>query len=603
MNAQAPRTDICCICFGNAVARGGEFLVTPGCCGKWFHQSCIVQLRSAGKSECPHCRTPFPADDVKITPNAILPLPPPSTVISPAPAVAAPVESPLRRTLWSWTSMNRSTPANKNVSRPVVSSSSAGPSSSAMEEDPAATLSTAAEPPERNDFSLEISITPEYPVISTEEVEPFYARVNTRFHDCTSRNRQPLDVVCILDNSGSMAGQKILFLKRAMQFVLSVLGDQDRLAIVTFNSRATALHGLKRLNDRNKRISSAAIESIRAGGGTDIYAGLHVGWSFLENRHTSSAASCVFLLTDGQDRCNLPAKLNLAKAMREAGSSLFLFGFGADHDSEHMNEIANAAEGSFIYIETPDSVVDAFGGAIGTQQGTILRDVTVHLTTFPDIIIDGVMAGRYPSRSTANSAVITFADLYSGEQRDVLIRLRIPAISNPVEEFRLLVSTVNYHISGQAERVVVGGGSCSIKRVDSRLLGDACPKRDLGVDSQLLRIRCTEAMQSALEVADGGNIAVAREALEKIRAELLESVSYGEQEPVAVELLREVDQALEKLQSRDIYEREGGRAMIQESYTSYCRQRSAYARTSNIYQNEASVMMQGKAKAAKGWSF
>lgn len=491
---------------------------------------------------------------------------------------------------------------NNNVTRPVVNSSSLGPSSSAMEEDPAATLNpTALEPSERNDFSLEISITPEYPVISTEEVDPFYARVHTRFEDRSSRNRQPLDVVCILDNSGSMAGQKILFLKRAMQFVLSVLGDQDRLAIVTFNSTATALHGLKRLNDRNKRTSSEAIESIRAGGGTDIYAGLHVGWSFLENRRTSSAASCVFLLTDGQDKSNLSLKLNLAKAIREAGSSLFLFGFGADHDSEHMNEIANAAEGSFVYIQTPDSVVDAFGGAIGTQQGTILRDVTVHVTTCPDVIIDGVMAGRYPSRSTSNSAVITFADLYSGEQRDVLIRLRIPAISNPVEEFPLLVSTASYHLSGQTERVVVGGGSCHVKRVDPKLLGDACPKRDLGVDSQLLRVRCTEAMQSALEIADGGNIAVAREALQKTRADLLESVSYGEQEPVAVELLREVDQALEKLQSREIYEREGGRAVIQESYTSYCRQRSAYSKASNIYQNEASAFMQRKAKEAKGF--
>lgn len=47
----------------------------------------------------------------------------------------------------------------------------------------------------------------------------------------------------------------------------------------------------------------------------------------------------MFLLTDGQDRNATAEKLELARKMKSNGTSLFVFGFGTDHDSEHMVRI------------------------------------------------------------------------------------------------------------------------------------------------------------------------------------------------------------------------------------------------------------------------
>lgn len=52
---------------------------------------------------------------------------------------------------------------------------------------------------------------------------------------------------------------------------------------------------------------------------------------------------------------------------------MYVFGFGADHDSAHLQMIAVAAESPFIYVEETDQVIDAFGGAIGALQGTLLH--------------------------------------------------------------------------------------------------------------------------------------------------------------------------------------------------------------------------------------
>ncbi len=197
-----------------------------------------------------------------------------------------------------------------------------------------------------------------------------------------------------------------LHLNKALEYIVSVLNHKDRLSIVTFNSSATLIMGLKQMNGINKsRARSEVIRSIVADGGTDIYDGLKTGYNVLQGRLTKNPTSIMFLLTDGQDRSRLEEKKRIARQMRAEGTALFVFGFGADHDSQHMAEIANACEGSFIYIDTNDTVIDAFGGAIGSQQGVVLRNINVNLAAFPNpsgaaaaaaLRILSIKAGSYP---------------------------------------------------------------------------------------------------------------------------------------------------------------------------------------------------------------
>ncbi|KAE8799826.1 hypothetical protein D1007_24702 [Hordeum vulgare] len=49
--------------------------------------------------------------------------------------------------------------------------------------------------------------------------------------------RAPLDLVTVLDVSGSMEGQKLELLKQAMGFVIDQLGPDDRLSMVSFSGR------------------------------------------------------------------------------------------------------------------------------------------------------------------------------------------------------------------------------------------------------------------------------------------------------------------------------------------------------------------------------
>lgn len=55
--------DECCICLDSVSARGKRFIVSPGCCGKWYHQKCMKSLIAYEKLFCPACREPFPEEE------------------------------------------------------------------------------------------------------------------------------------------------------------------------------------------------------------------------------------------------------------------------------------------------------------------------------------------------------------------------------------------------------------------------------------------------------------------------------------------------------------------------------------------------------------
>jgi Mg-chelatase subunit ChlD len=48
-----------------------------------------------------------------------------------------------------------------------------------------------------------------------------------------------VDLICVIDISGSMKGEKIRLVKRALEYVIDQLGAGDKMSIITFNVKAT----------------------------------------------------------------------------------------------------------------------------------------------------------------------------------------------------------------------------------------------------------------------------------------------------------------------------------------------------------------------------
>lgn len=47
-------------------------------------------------------------------------------------------------------------------------------------------------------------------------------------------NRSAIDLVCVVDNSGSMSGEKLKLVQNSLRYLTKILSDEDRISIVSF---------------------------------------------------------------------------------------------------------------------------------------------------------------------------------------------------------------------------------------------------------------------------------------------------------------------------------------------------------------------------------
>jgi len=252
-------------------------------------------------------------------------------------------------------------------------------------------------------------------------------------------------------------------------------------------------------------------------------------------------------------------------------------------------------------------VTDAFGGTIGAQQGQSLSNITLSIQACaPNVRITQVLAGRYMHTLDADnrSTRISFMNLFLGESREVMLRLKVPAVAWYKQRskglaYELVRATATFRVQGETSAVPLREAqlpaTCVVQRLSADRLNPALT-RDMEVDVQLNRLQVTAAVDSALKDADAGRMDAARATLTSARIVLLASVSHQAKHLTALSLLQEVDDALSRVQSRSEYDR-GGRAMMQECVSNNAYQRSVYNKAGHIsvYQTSYSASMQQQA--------
>lgn len=179
---------------------------------------------------------------------------------------------------------------------------------------------------------------------------------------------EPLDIVLVLDTSGSMSGSKMTNLKNAANSFIDATAEnnsglkqdqQTRLAIVQFADGAQTKQGLDYVTDQNAQQYKNTINGFSADGATYAEDGLEQAQSVLNNDGRSDAQQIVIFFTDGEpnhhsgfDNGVAAEAINTAKGMKESGTIIYSIGVmsGADAsvtDDEGFNEYMNAVSSNY----------------------------------------------------------------------------------------------------------------------------------------------------------------------------------------------------------------------------------------------------------------
>jgi len=276
-----------------------------------------------------------------------------------------------------------------------------------------------------------------------------------------SENRLPIDLIAVIDCSGSMGSHgKMQNCRDALFSLIPFFSEKDRFAIVKFDSKATKVMGLKRVREtENEQMYDEVISSrLKPGGSTSIPEGIKEAINIIRDRgvHKNKIVS-VFLLSDGNDNDQFADK-TIKTLVEETASDLeftiHTFGFGDDHDSKLLSEIAKLRNGNFYYIQDLEKINECFVNAFGGLLSIVGRDAKLKLKLeksnsqikeLSDMKWLKPHGDFWTLNEQTNNYEIDIQNLINGMKRDYVIDIQIPKIAdeiNPDQREQLILSCV-----------------------------------------------------------------------------------------------------------------------------------------------------------------
>ncbi|WP_437606005.1 VWA domain-containing protein [Sorangium sp. So ce834] len=209
-----------------------------------------------------------------------------------------------------------------------------------------------------------------------------HLRLALRSSAAAAAARPHLSVHLVLDTSGSMAGAPIESARRAAQALVDRLAPTDDFSLTTFSTDASVEIEDGPVGPRREAIRRA-IEGIREGGGTNIGAGLALGYA-QANRPgiPEDAVRVVLLVSDGRATSGLTHGERLARLALDAfqlGVQTSALGLGDDYDGQLMSAIASDGAGGYYYLRHPEQIAPALSTELDKRLDPVATAVEVRV--------------------------------------------------------------------------------------------------------------------------------------------------------------------------------------------------------------------------------
>ena len=172
-----------------------------------------------------------------------------------------------------------------------------------------------------------------------------------------------LALTVVVDRSGSMNGAKMANVKAGLHVMADSLPKGTRLALVSFSSDVSTSYPAKVLAPTDVIDVHAAIDALKADGGTNLHGGLTAGLAACKQAGNDFQIKRILFLSDGVATAGNTAHaaiVDLAKGSAAAGCSVSTVGVGNDFDLPLMTEMAQVGQGTAWFVQNADHAKAVF---------------------------------------------------------------------------------------------------------------------------------------------------------------------------------------------------------------------------------------------------
>ena len=212
------------------------------------------------------------------------------------------------------------------------------------------------------------------------------ALIGLKAKDVTLRQQPPLNLVFLIDISGSMADAgKLVLIKQAFHLLVPQLTERDRVSIVVYaDSSRVVLTSTS--GDQHRRIMEA-IDSLQASGSTNGGEGIQNAYAQATENFINGGINRVILCTDGDFNVGITDQNELVRLIeQQARSGVFLnvFGFGMGNLKDStMQKLANKGNGQYAYIDDLDEARKVLVDQARATLITVAKDVKLQIEFNP----------------------------------------------------------------------------------------------------------------------------------------------------------------------------------------------------------------------------
>jgi Ca-activated chloride channel family protein len=266
----------------------------------------------------------------------------------------------------------------------------------------------------------------------------------------------PRDVIVVLDQSGSMDGDKWTQARQAAAYVLQHLNSADRFNVILFST------GWRVFSNQLESASVAGeavnwIDTMYAEGGTDINGALTTALGMADSERPTT----VLFLTDGlptEGETDPQAIIDNFNAATRRNVSLFAFGVGDDVNTYLLDTLTSTAHGASTYVRPTERIDEEVASLYNKISSPVLTDVQL---TVSGVTLDSV----YPA--------LPLPDLFAGNQLTIVGRYRGSADNLDITlSGKTGGQQVSYTYSGQQFRARAGGEPFVARLWATRRIGD-----------------------------------------------------------------------------------------------------------------------------------
>ncbi|MEO6992462.1 MAG: VWA domain-containing protein [Lacunisphaera sp.] len=212
--------------------------------------------------------------------------------------------------------------------------------------------------------------------------------------DARTWHREPLNLIAVVDKSGSMSGPRIALVKDCLHKMLSQLGSHDQLSLVLYGDRAHVFFEPTPVTESNRAKIDAAIDAIEINGSTNMEAGLQVGFELArQSQRSFHGRTRLMQFTDERPNVgdtSAEGFMGLMQAGSRDGIGQTTIGVGEEFGAELAAKVSSVRGGNLFFFADAKEMEKTFSEELDTLVTELAYDLDVKICPAPGLRLTGV---------------------------------------------------------------------------------------------------------------------------------------------------------------------------------------------------------------------